>query len=240
MENKNNKVNKKRLAISILILIAFIALIVGLYFGLGLHGELTDSDALKDRILAYGNKGKFIYVLLNFLQTTILPITNIPTIMAGVYIFGPIEAATLAIIGVLSGSVLSFYFGRYFGRKTIEWIISKEQVEKYLEMAKGRESVVIFLILLLPGFPDDIICMIAGLTSMRWRTFFITILITRTIPIYLITYSSNLIPFNTWWGLLIWAFIYIVVILAGRYVIKNWNKITNYFDKFDKTKKEDN
>src|SRR5690554_3589718 len=198
-----------------------------------------NTDYLKEKIQAYGNKGKFIYILINFLQTTIIPITNIPTIMAGTYIFGPFIAATLATIGVLVGSVVSFFIGRFLGRKTVEWIAGKENVDRYLVMAKGRENLVIFLILLLPGFPDDIICMIAGITKMSWKFFLISILITRTIPTYLTAYTFTAIPMNTWWGILIWVSIYLIVFLAGRYVLKYWDNIVNWFDKLRNKQKED-
>lgn len=239
MENKNKQVNKKRLTITIIILVLFIGLIIGLYFGLGINKTLQDTESLKETINSYGGLSKLIYVLINFLQTTLIPITNIPTIMAGVYLFDPLVAATLATIGVLLGSLVSFYLGRVLGRKTVEWIVGKENLDKYLAMAKGRENVVIFLILLLPGFPDDIICLIAGLTKMSWKFFIISILITRTIPTYLTAFTSNLIPLDKLWGIAIWIAIYIVALLAGRYVLKYWENIVKFFEKFKNKKSED-
>lgn len=176
MENQT----KKRAVITISITIGVIGILVALYFLLGLNKYFTDAEFIKEEIESYGNFGKFIYVVINFLQTTLIPITNIPTIFAGTYVYGPLDAANLAIIGVLVGSVVSFYIGRIFGTKLLNWILGEQKLNKYLEMMKGRENVVFFLTMLLPGFPDDIICMIAGITPMRFRFFAITLLITRT------------------------------------------------------------
>lgn len=231
MENIKAQINKKRLILSIIILLITAGIIVGLYFGLGIHKELNNPENLKEKILSYGNKGKLVYILINFLQTTIIPISNIPTIIAGVYIFGPLTASNLTTIGVLSGSVVSFYIGRFLGRKTVEWIVGKDSVDRYLAIAKGRENLVIFLILLLPGFPDDIICIIAGLTSMSFKFFLITILITRTIPTYLTAYSFDIIPINTTLGIIIWICIYIFVIFIGRLCYKKWDNIHAFFEK---------
>ena len=231
METNKVQINKKRLIISIVILGLIIAIIVGLYFGFGLNKELGSTEKLKEKITSFGNKAKLIFILINFLQTTIIPISNIPTIIAGVYIFGPFTAANLTTIGVLLGSVVSFFFGRVLGRKTVEWIIGKDAVEKYLAMAKGRENLLIFLILLLPGFPDDIICIIAGLTSMSWKFFIISILIARTIPTYMTAYFSNLIPIHTFWGIIIWIVMYVIVFFVGRKIFKNWDKIRDHFEK---------
>lgn len=231
MEHK--KINYKRLVIILLILALFIGLIVWLYFSLGLNKEFKDIESLRNKILSYGNMSYFIYILINFLQTTIIPISNIPTIMAGEMIFGPFLAATLATVGVLIGSMVSFAIGKVFGKKAIEWVIGKETVDKYLAMTKNKEKWVVFAILLLPGFPDDIICMIAGVTSMSWKFFIISILITRTIPSYMIAYSSDIIPINTPWGIITWVLIYLVVLLISRYIIKNWEKVNNFIEKHD-------
>lgn len=227
MENQT----KKRAMITISITIAIIGVLVALYFLLGLNKYFTDAEFIKEEIESYGNFGKFIYVVINFLQTTLIPITNIPTIFAGTYVYGPLDAANLAIIGVLVGSVVSFYIGRIFGTKLLIWILGEQKLNKYLEMMKGRENVVFFLTMLLPGFPDDIICMVAGITPMRFRFFGITLLITRTLPIYLTAYGASVIPLDSVWGWVIWIAIYAIVFYAGQKILRNWDAILAYFNK---------
>ena len=227
MENQT----KKRAIITISITIAIIGVLVALYFLLGLNKYFTDAEFIKEEIESYGNFGKFIYVVINFLQTTLIPITNIPTIFAGTYVYGPLDAANLAIIGVLVGSVVSFYIGRIFGTKLLIWILGEQKLNKYLEMMKGRENVVFFLTMLLPGFPDDIICMVAGITPMRFRFFAITLLITRTLPIYLTAYGASVIPLDSVWGWVVWISIYVIVFYAGQKILRNWDAILAYFNK---------
>jgi len=227
MENQT----KKRAIITISITIAIIGVLVAFYFLLGLDKYFTDAEFIKEEIESYGNFGKFIYVVINFLQTTLIPITNIPTIFAGTYVYGPLDAANLAIIGVLVGSVVSFYIGRIFGTKLLIWILGEQKLNKYLEMMKGRENVVFFLTMLLPGFPDDIICMVAGITPMRFRFFGITLLITRTLPIYLTAYGASVIPLDSVWGWVVWISIYVIVFYAGQKILRNWDAILAYFNK---------
>ena len=243
METKKTNVNIKRLIIVTIILLTFTLLMIGLYYGTGLNILFKDIDSLKETINSYDNRviSRLIYVMINFLLTTIIPITNIPTILAGAVIFERFEAANLANIGVLLGSLVSFFGGRILGRKTIAWIIGEDNLMKYLELAKGREKLVIFLVLLLPGFPDDIICMIAGLTKMRWRFFIITILITRTIPTYITVYLFDFVQdkLSTFWGIAVLALMYIVVFIAGRFVLKYWDNIIGFFESLRKKDKED-
>lgn len=224
-----NKDTKKKILITSIILVAIVGIFILLYFLLGLNKYFTDADFIKEKIESYGNLGKVIYILINLLQTTIIPVTNIPTIFAGSYVYGPFEGATLAIIGVLIGSVISFYVGRIFGTKLLRWILGDKELDKYLDMMKGREKVVFFLTMLLPGFPDDIICMVAGITPMRFRFFSITLLITRTIPIYLTAYGASLIRLDTVWGWVIWIAIYVIIFYIGQKILRHWDEILARF-----------
>lgn len=76
---------------------------------------------------------------------------------------------------------------------------------------------------------------------MKWRFFIITILITRTIPTYIIVYLFDFVQekFNTFWGIIILSLMYIIVFIVGRYVLKYWDSIVNFFSKFKIKKKED-
>lgn len=233
----NNINNKKRIIITSIITIIAVLILIALYFILDLGKYFTDIDYLGKVINS--DNGRLVYIFINFLQTTLIPITNIPTIMAGTQIYGPWDAANLAIVGVLSGSVISFYIGRIFGRKLVNWMLGEETVNKYLEMARGRENVVVFLILLLPGFPDDIICILAGLTSMSFRFFSITILITRTIPLYLVAYSASIIPLDTVWGWIVIILLYGIIFYISQLVLKNWDSILAKFNKDNNNNNKD-
>jgi uncharacterized membrane protein YdjX (TVP38/TMEM64 family) len=235
--------NKKQAIIRLLITLGIFLIAVGgllwLYFALGLNELLTDPEKLKAEILSYGTYAKLVYVLVQFIQTSILPISNIATIVVGRMIFGKFQAALLTSIGVLIGSILAFFIGKRFGRKVVNWILGKETVDKYLKMFGGKQNIVIFAMLLFPFFPDDIICFVAGLTSMSWGFFLITILLTRPLPIFLTTYffDSAFIPFKGW-GLVIWGAILVIAVLLGMLVKKRWETVNAFLDKInDKFKK---
>ena len=85
---------------------------------------------------------------------------------------------------------------------------------------------------LLPLFPDDVLCFVAGLSSMTWGFFIVMITVTRVISIFSTAYSFELIPFTTWWGILIWVTLLALVVLAFWLVCKYYERI----DKFLKSK----
>ena len=81
----------------------------------------------------------------------------------------------------------------------------------------------------------------SGLSTMNWPFFIVMILITRAIGIATTSFTLNgsIIPYTTWWGLLIWACIGVAVILLFIFLYKKGDKIERCFlDKFDNLRKK--
>ena len=64
---------------------------------------------------------------------------------------------------------------------------------------------------LLPMFPDDVLCFVAGLSTMSTKYFLTIISISRLLIVFATCFSFQIIPINTWWGLLLWGLIILVV-----------------------------
>ncbi len=59
------------------------------------------------------------------------------------------------------------------------------------------------------------------------------ITIARLISVFVTSYSfnGNIIPYDTWWGLLIWAIIFVMTAALCYYVYKHGDKIEKFFKK---------
>ena len=68
-------------------------------------------------------------------------------------------------IGATLGATLVFWISRRFGRALVEKIVKKESLEKFDFVIGKRASIILFLIFLIPGLPDDVVCYVAGLTD---------------------------------------------------------------------------
>ena len=97
---------------------------------------------------------------------------------------------------------------------------------------------------LLPMFPDDILCLIAGITNMKFKTFAIVTAITRPIGVICMSYfgSGYIIPF-TGWGIYVWVALLVVVVitvfLTYRYQERMQNFVLNkLFKRRDKCNKQ--
>ena len=82
---------------------------------------------------------------------------------------------------------------------------------------------------LLPFFPDDILCSIAGILPMSWGVFIFIQIITRLISIgsTLFFMSGEIIPYDKPWGITILVILAIITVLAFIYAFKNSEKIND-------------
>lgn len=198
----------------------------------GLITKINSIQALRDYIARFGSWAVALYILFCFLQVIILPVPGSVAVAAGVALFGPLKCTLYSFIGIVVGSIVAFAIGRLVGYKAVKWIVGEDTLNKWIEKLKGKDYLILSIMFLLPMFPDDVLCFVAGLSSMTWPYFLIMIVITRIISVVTTAYSIDLIPFNTWWGILIWIIIAVIIIVAFWLVCKYSDKI----DKFIKTK----
>jgi uncharacterized membrane protein YdjX (TVP38/TMEM64 family) len=125
---------------------------------------------LKNYILSFGNDSRFAFIGLQISQVIIAPIPGQITIMLGGYIFGFWEGLLYTMIGVIIGSFASMLIGRIFGITIVNKFIPKKILEKFDYLLSEKSLNTFFIIFLLPFFPDDSICYIAGLTRIKlWK-----------------------------------------------------------------------
>lgn len=242
------KKQTKQKILRLVLTICVVALIVlAVYLPLELSGTLDKIDSveeLKEVILSGGAYSYIIFFILQFLQVTVLQIPSIVSVLAGTLIFGPWVSFAISFVAVMFGSIFAFFLGKKVGTKLINWIVGKEEGEKWAtKLEKGKY--VFFLMMLFPVFPDDILCLIAGTTAMTYKFFIITNLITRPISIACTCFlgSGMLIPFSGW-GIPVWIALLAIVAIAFfvsiKYQSKIEEKITLIGEKLTKKNKKEN
>ncbi len=146
----------------------------------------------------------------------------------GTALFGPLKCALYSLLGIVVGSLTAFIVGRYVGYRAVAWLIGKETLDKWLKKVKGKDKLLLSAMFLLPVFPDDILCFVAGLSSMSLVFFLVVILISRVIAIFTTCYSVTLIPFNTWWGITLWIVFFALVCVLFVVLYKKADAIQNW------------
>lgn len=219
-----------RLAVCVIICLAIFA---GIFFAISACGfikNMTSIDELQKFIQESGSYGVTVcvFIVIQFLQVVVLPIPSTVTVMAGTALFGPWQCSLYSFIGIFAGSVTAFAIGRFLGYRVVSWIVGKDDLDKWLKKIRGKDYLILSIMFLLPLFPDDVLCFVAGLSSMTWPYFIVMIFITRALSITLSALSFDSIPFTTWWGLLCWALIIAAVVALFYLVIKYSDKIDSF------------
>lgn len=204
------------------------AFVVGcyiLYCTTGLSEKFNDFDALKSFILDSGFWGAAVFIGITVFQVVVLPIPEAVTILLGVAIYGATWSFVLSVIGTMIGSLISFMLGKVFGRRLCNWMFGAESTEKYANILCEKGRFLFIIMLLFPAFPDDMLCMIAGITSMSYGYFILVCLLTRPVMIGLTAYlGSGVIPLSGW-GIPVWIAIVCLMLVAFIVISGIKNKI---------------
>ena len=226
------KENKTKIIKLSIIAIVLIVLVLAVFLPLkftGLLEKINSIEELKNVINAGGAYSYLIFFAIQFVQVTLIPIPAIVTTIAGTLVFGPWISFGLSYASIILASLVSFFMGRKFGRKVVVWVIGEEDTHKWEQkLVKGKY--VFFLMMLFPIFPDDILCMVVGaVTTMTYKFFIITNLITRPINLFCICFfgSGQLIPFSGW-GIPVWTILVAVGIVLCYLSIKYQSKIEGF------------
>ena len=196
------------------ILLLLAAVIFYVIIRTGFIEIIRDEEEFRAFLERAGVWMSLVFIVLQFLQVVILPIPSTVTVVAGSALFGPLLGSIYSLIGILLGSFTAFAVGRFAGYRVVAWLVGKETLDTWLKKIKGKDKIFLSAMFVLPVFPDDVLCFVAGLSSMSFGLFALVIVISRILAIFTTSYSVSLIPFDTWWGLLIWALIAVAVVVV--------------------------
>lgn len=203
-----------RVALVLAVVAVTVAVCYIVYISTGLSERFNDFDALKRFILDSGFWGVAVFIGLTVFQVVVLPIPEAVTILLGVAIYGATVSFILSVIGTMIGALISFALGKVFGRRLCNWMFGKDNTEKYAQILGEKGRFVFVIMLLFPAFPDDMLCMIAGITSMSYLYFTVVCILTRPVMIGITAYlGSGIIPFDGR-GIAIWVAIACLMFVA--------------------------
>ena len=224
-DTKTTRGKIMRTGLFLLILVLIFVVTYSILKITGAWEKVNSMDKIRDIVQSGGVFSFLIFIIFQILQTTILQIPAIFVTIAGAVIFGRWPAFIMSYIAVMIGSLIMFWVGRKAGRKFLNWMIGKDSSEKWIDrMSRGKY--LFFLMMLFPMFPDDILCVVAGLTNMSFSFFFWTNILARGVGIACTVFfgSGAIIPFHGW-GLIVWAIIIVVIAILFYLSVRYKSKI---------------
>lgn len=130
------------------------------------HYLMYDVEALRGFINSFGVLAPVVLVLMQISQVLVAPIPGPVVGAAAGYAFGVFWGTIYGFIGLAIGSTIAILLAKHYGRPFVEDVLADETMDKFDYLADEHGFLPFFLLFLLPGFPDDAICFIAGLTDL--------------------------------------------------------------------------
>lgn len=229
------KITRKQI-IWLIILITILAAFAILYYIGKNNGWFTlfeSKENLQQYVASFGAWAPLAFFTLQFLQVIISPIPGSVTTLVGGVLFGFFPGFILSFGAVFLGSLGAFLLGKKFGRPLVERIAGKKIVEKYMDSVSSRQRILLILMFLLPFFPDDVLCLIAGLSALNLPSFALIMLCTRPWGLlFSALVGSGVISVPEWVWFVIAAVAIAALVLVSKYAplieerIHQWMKKT--------------
>ena len=211
------KKRARRIALAVLVVLALAAGVFALYRNGWFEriGSVEELRALIDRAGAFAG---IVFFLLQMLTVIIAPIPSNVTMMAGALALGFWQAMLLGIAAIWAGSMLMFLLARRLGHRAVQRWMDHGIMEKYLPVIEEKQDMFLFLTLLFPFFPDDMLCILAGLTSMPTARFAGIMLLARPCGlIFAALLGSGELSLPAWgWAVLV-GVLAVIFVLAMKY-----------------------
>src|SRR5690606_32682029 len=132
-----------------------------------------EQEAVRDALAGLGAAAPLGFVLAEAAQVVFWPIPGQPLEIPGGWLFGFLAGTALGSVGAVAGSLVAFELGRRYGRRWVERHISAGVRERFAARLGGgqRAGWVVFWLMMVPAFPRDPLCYLAGLTRLTLARF---------------------------------------------------------------------
>lgn len=171
----------RRLAVAVLVLLVAAAASVAalVIWWDDLYGMFAQRDRIVAAIRAAGAWGPLVLVGLIVAQTVVAPIPSQVVNFAAGYLYGLAPGLFYSWLGMVAGTALAMGIARFAGRPVVERLVSRPALERLDRFAGERSLAFFFLVFLIPGLPDDLLCFAAGLTPLPLRLLLPTAAVAR-------------------------------------------------------------
>jgi uncharacterized membrane protein YdjX (TVP38/TMEM64 family) len=177
----------------------------------------------REQVIAYvqtfGALGPIVLFVLLFAQVFIAFIPGHALMMAGGYVYGFATGVTVTAVSTILASQAAFLLARAYGRSLINRLASPQIIERWDRLSANQGTLFYFFAFVLPIFPSDLMCYVAGLGKISPRRFFIANLFGRSLVAISITLigSFGFQPPAWFWIVMIGS---LVVFFSGWLIYK--------------------
>ncbi len=167
-------------------------------------------EAVVETLRGIGGWGPFLIIILLILQVFLAFIPGQALMVACGYVYGFGAGFLISWFGLFAGGQAAFYLARRYGRTFAERWISPDVLSKWDKASNGQGVGFYTLSLVLPVFPNDAMCYVAGLRKISSRRFTVANCTGRALAC-LVTSAAG--AYGSQLGVQEWSIIAVIVLL---------------------------
>ena len=155
-------------------------------------GSFRSAETFQEFVKGFSGTGAAVFILIQMIQVVFPILPGGISCLAGVLLYGPWMGFVYNYVGICAGSMAAFGIARNLGRAAFESRFSPGQIQKFEAWTEqNRRFLKLFsAAIFFPVAPDDLLCYLAGTTSMTWKQFICVILLGK--PFSIALYSLGL------------------------------------------------
>lgn len=153
-------------------------------------------------VVSLGPWGPLVSIALGVVQVLLAPIPGQFVGLLNGYLYGPGLGTLYSMIALLLGTTLAMMLARQFGRPLVERLIPPEKLRRWDQVIDRRGPLFLFLIFLVPVFPDDIICFLIGLSSLDLPQMIVLTVLGRLPGVFVSCWVGAYAMGLPWWALI--------------------------------------
>lgn len=225
----------ERRSLKILLWVLTLAILGGSVWALyatGFFEAAGSQEKLGEYIARCSPWSHLAYFGIQLASVVIAPIPSNLTAAAGAYLFGLWPSFLLTWGAVALGSAIVFGLARALGQGFAGQFVSEKVSGKYLDVIRRKRDVFLALAFLFPFFPDDLLCILAGLTDIPFKRFLLLVAVCRPWGLLVACGVGSATVAIPWWGMaLLGALGLAVFLLAMKYGDKLEDAVMKRLDK---------
>lgn len=230
--NKAHLIKFCRIGLIILLLLALMAWVwipaVSDFLRQSLAAFATvDQHALENFIRSWGTQAAVVSFFLMILQAIIAPLPAFLITFANASLFGAFWGGVLSWTSAMAGATLCFFIARILGRSAVEKLTGKTVLKNMDAFFERYGKHTILVCRLLPFVPFDPISYAAGLTSIRFRHFFLATGIGQLPATIVYSWAGSLLTGGAFWfvtGLFVLFALTVVIPVARSLYLERQRK----------------
>ncbi|MBQ8615855.1 MAG: TVP38/TMEM64 family protein [Clostridia bacterium] len=201
--------------------------------------NITSISTLKNLISKSGQYGALVYIIILVIALVcfcFVPFLNTALAVLGIALFGSKIAFITNIIAVFFSTTILFFIGDKLGEKFARKLVGEKNLNDAQDLIDHKSKFWLPIFFIIPGVPDEAICLVAGMTKMKYWYLLLVSMIYHAIEIGIFCFiGSGIINWSAL-SLIDW-FVLINIVLIDLYFLF---KLEKHLEKNSKKNKTNN